>query len=203
MAHKLSVTIGGNKVELEGDPRDLAERFDRLTEMLAASTNGDQKRPTQTSEESPKSDRGEPIQEEPFSDLNRDPNFTDAIVEVFDISDDGSLSLLGPWPAMAPDRALLLLYGFWALAGERPSTAPAFGKALRRSGVDKIRLDRLLAAHARHYETRGQRRGKRYAITAEGVDYCEDLLSNKEAESVTAEDATSAAQDRLKSEAPL
>ncbi len=75
------------------------------------------------------------------------------------------------------DALLLLLYGMLALQGKSPVTAPALLRSARQSGLDLDRASRLLARRGRYLFTEGRRRGKRYGLTAAGVQYCEDLLA--------------------------
>ncbi len=75
------------------------------------------------------------------------------------------------------DALMLLLYGMLALQGKSPVTAPALLRSARQSGLDLDRASRLLVRRGRYLFTEGRRRGKRYGLTAAGVQYCEDLLA--------------------------
>jgi hypothetical protein len=196
MAHKLSVTIGDNKIEYEGDSGEVAERFDRLTEMLVrARTNGHGRGPVEEAPPKPEpQEHTEPAsgdresasqdegskEDEPFPSLDREPAYSRRDLQPLFGFDGPVPHLSNPdRPSEAVDRVLLMFYGFWALNGERSVTAPAMGKAVTAAGDEKQRLDRLLADHEDYYMAKGKYRGKRYALTAEGVDYCEEVILNE------------------------
>ncbi len=189
MAHKLSVTIDGNKIEYEGDAVGVAERFDRLTELLVhvrPMGHADPKEPPApvaeaalaTSQEEAATEERAPDSEEPFSDLDRDPAYSHRDLSRLFSLDGGTVYLSGKIPAEPYFRALLVFYGAWATTGKRFITAPAAGKALRKSGDESVRLDRLLAEYGEFYECRGKYRGKKYALTDLGVNACEAIIES-------------------------
>jgi hypothetical protein len=95
-------------------------------------------------------------------------------------ADDGSGNLaLRTLPETRRDRVsdtlMLLLYGMLTLRKRSPVTAPALLKSARASNLAISRASQFLTGKGRLVATSGQRRGKRYRLTRDGVSHCEDL----------------------------
>ena len=76
------------------------------------------------------------------------------------------------------DALMLLLYGKLTLQGKSQVTAPALLRSARQSGLALDRASRLLDRRAKYVFAEGRRRGKRYGLTPEGIEYCEKLLAS-------------------------
>ncbi len=74
------------------------------------------------------------------------------------------------------DALLLLLYGMLVLRGRAPATAPALLKSVRASGLMLKRASRALQGKSALVSTSGLRRGRRYRLTRDGIDHCEELI---------------------------
>lgn len=86
---------------------------------------------------------------------------------LYAISKNGRLTLR-KLPARIADALLLVLYGKRRLQDRKWVPAPGMTGAARASGARFDRADRLLAGYPDLVEGFGQRRGKRYRLTAAG-----------------------------------
>jgi hypothetical protein len=71
---------------------------------------------------------------------------------------------------------LVLLYGYLALKGQTSVPAGMLNAAASVSEIDVTRLDRELESVADMVTAAGERRGRRYMLTANGVRYAETVL---------------------------
>lgn len=74
------------------------------------------------------------------------------------------------------EALMLLLYGMLVFKGLVPVTAPALLRAARQSGLRLQRAHRPLARHTKLVSSSGYRRGKRYRLTAAGIEHCEKRI---------------------------
>ncbi len=79
-------------------------------------------------------------------------------------------------PERTADTLLLVLYGMLKLQDRRWVYSPGMTSAARASGARFDRADRLLAAYQDLIEGVGNRRAKRYRLTAAGREHCARLV---------------------------
>ena len=93
-------------------------------------------------------------------------------------------------PERTADALLLVLYGMRKLQDRKWVHAPGMTSAARASGARFDRADRLLAAYQDLIEGIGNRRSRRYRLTAAGREHCarlvEDLAGPIEPEALAA-----------------
>ncbi len=99
------------------------------------------------------------------------------LTEKYSVDPQGRVTLcaLPQTASQLPDALLLLLYGMLTLRGEEAVTAVALTAAARASGLRLTRVPRDFTGHGLATGS-GQRRGKRYHLTVDGVRHCEQLI---------------------------
>ena len=182
---QLVVKIGGGEVRFEAGLGAVERRFDGVMERLFAAWQpaggaaaGRGPHPVVAMRLVPRQPRPAARHGGNYPELSLDAG---EVAESFSVNAANELSLRVMPRGLKQrernaDALLLLLYGMLALQGRSPVTAPALLRSARQSGLDLDRASRLLDRRRRYLFTEGRRRGKRYGLTAAGVQYCEDLL---------------------------
>lgn len=196
---KLVVKLGATEVQFEAGLGAVEERFDRVMGQLLEAWRAESSAPQAKVPPPPSAKPTTPVvamrrvaelsaDETPHRYFDLPPSFYPTfsldladVAEFYAVTADNDLSLryMPRRPEQRDrnaDALMLLLYGKLVLQGESPVTAVALLKASDQSGFDIDRASRLLARRSRYVHASGQRRGRRYRLTDEGVKYCEDLL---------------------------
>ena len=176
---KLEIRIGEHAFTAEG-PEEIVNaqyaQFLRAIEQLAQPKSGAPAQPPRSWKVGiPRGMR--PVMDEPghiYLGFNS-PIDTKTLTGIYKC--DGSDIAINFLSDTGGQTLILLLYGFRTLRGTLWVPASVLLRAAQDSGLSIDRIDRDLDTHIpKNVETRGERRGKKYALTKEGVEYAEGVL---------------------------
>ena len=190
---KLTFRVGDQEVQFEAGLEAVKAELDRLAAARMRGAGGGHAETATVSFTAPRpasgardaASKAEPPPTAPAKatsakELRRHVTFERKDLDrVFAIDTEGLVSvrtLPEPRRKRLGDLLMLLLYGMLALQGRSPVPGSALLDGAHRSGITLIRADRYLARKGPLVVSGGQRRGKRYRLTAEGIPHCEKLV---------------------------
>jgi hypothetical protein len=74
------------------------------------------------------------------------------------------------------DALLILLYGFQEILGRHAVTGVALKKAAKQSGIQLLRVDRLLGPYGDLVNVAGFKKGRRYGLNNQGVRKAQQII---------------------------
>jgi hypothetical protein len=158
----------GAKFIAEGDATLVRELFQDWKEMSRALAT-----PT-----SPKPDPDPPGDKENADGARHIPGTLFDRVYSQDRLGNVSLKALPRGEDKESEALLLILYGFSALRNETSVTADRLSKSARQSGIQNIRLHRVIARQTQYITESGTKKGKRYGLNNPGLKKGAELLEN-------------------------
>jgi hypothetical protein len=164
--YTLRVKIGDSEFTAEGPEDTVKEAYQKFLEAAAtARPSGAPSGPQAETSEAGRPGEGVP---------------RDLLKRAFIVGDDGIVSLRhlpsSEGSQQRADAAILLLFGFGAMAGMEDVPVTKLNEGLRQSGVSLKRLDRFIGLHGDLYRKGGSRSGGRYTLNNQGVQWAAERI---------------------------
>jgi hypothetical protein len=161
--HTLRIKIGDAEFEASGTEETVREQYRLFLDVLAANPP----RETVNRSAPPKQENG--VTEVPEATVQR----------AFAVDGDRlSLRVLPSGDNRDADALLMLLWGFEKLRGETTVSATTLMRAGRESGLQIVRIDRVIVVHSQYYQVGGRLKGTRYGLNNPGRSYAAKLVAD-------------------------
>jgi hypothetical protein len=168
--YKLHVKLGANEFTAEGPEQEVRDAYQAFLDAITA--------PVKAAAAAPVGD-GTAAVTPPPPGTTLDREFLERVYQV-DPRGIVSLRVLPPDSTnREADAAILLLYGFRVLQGQREVLVTRLNEGLRQSGINVERLDRFMGVHGSLFMRGGSRSGGRYNLNNVGMTTAENWLRTR------------------------
>jgi hypothetical protein len=173
---KVKLSVGGHTFEAEGPEAAVAHRFDLWHGLVERALQAGQRPALDAPAEPGAADARAGASSSPAPPADEIP--PDQLTKLFHFDERRGLVLLRIPIQETADVALTTLYAFRAMREMDEVTAVKLAEAMSQAGHGVVRLDRPLAQHIRErlIIATGQRRGRRYRLTATGLARARRIL---------------------------
>jgi len=181
-SYKLHVKLGVNEFNAEGPEQQVRDDYERFLSALA--TVPTQRSVTATPETGAINLAGSAaVTVRAAGTLDAGPIARDRIEQVYASDRDRGIVSLRLLPSESTNReadaAILILYGFRVLLGQRDVLMTRLNESLRQSGLTIDRLDRFMGIYNNLVMRGGSRSGGRYTLNNVGVQTAENWLRTR------------------------
>ena len=178
--HKIKVRIGNAEFEATGTEASVQRQFEIfMGKIPEARGSGSVPPPKGISGEPsgsgvPEGGDGQERADEPPTPVDRD------ILSRAFVQDSKGIVSLKALPPDGQDKAgdalLLILYGFLKVKNQTEVFVTQMATSARQSGVTVDRIDRTISGKSSYFLKAGSRRGGKYQLNNQGIQYAESML---------------------------
>lgn len=177
-SHRMNVKIGDAVFDAEGDTETIRKQYEMWMEAVRATPRKSDPDPARETTSPPawQGDHEAPLTPNGVASPATSAMAVELRNRLFQERDGCiTLKVLPKTSNKDADALVMILLGYHEMRDQDGVNAPTLMRAAKVSGLQLDRIDRVISANSQYINTAGHRRGKRYSLNNQGLDYAKKI----------------------------